>query len=249
MRCSVVIPCHNGADLTRRCLESLLAQRDVEALEILLVDNASTDDTAALATLAPSIRCLRQPSNLGFAGGVNVGLRAAREPFVVVLNNDTQAASDLLAELHRVLTSDARIGAVAPVSNFVKGAALLPVRGTTDPEVRESIAAELRTGEPCGTQDVESLAGLCLMLRRETVAEIGPLDERYGLGNFEDDDWCLRLRLHGYRLVVARRAFLHHEGHATFRALGLDIANELRLRMTSFEQKWDSDPAGRATLA
>ncbi|MCR9247547.1 MAG: glycosyltransferase [bacterium] len=248
IRCSVVIPCHNGADLTAACLQSLLTQHGVAALEILLVDNASSDRTADLGALDPRIRVLRQPRNLGFAGGVNAGLRAAQEPLVVVLNNDTQATENLLVELHRALVSSPDIGASAPISNFVKGPAQLPIAGTADAEARTTVAAALQD-QPFEVQDVDTLAGLCLMLRRETLDEVGEFDERFGNGNFEDDDFCLRLRLRGYRLVIARRAFLHHEGHATFRSLGLDLPTELRERLAQFETKWSADPAGRAVLA
>jgi tetratricopeptide (TPR) repeat protein len=98
-------------------------------------------------------------------------------------------------------------------------------------------------------QDVDTLAGLCLLLRASTLREIGPFDERFGHGNCEDDDYCLRLRQHGYRLVIARRAFLHHEGHATFRALGLDVREQITRRMAQFADKWAAHAAGRATIA
>ncbi len=247
MQCSVVIPCHNGAALTAACIESLLQQAGSHDLEILLVDNASTDDTAALATLSPRVRVLRQPRNLGFAGGVNAGIRAAVLPHLLILNNDTQAATNLLAELHAVLESDPRIGAVAPVSNHVKGPARLPVGALgKDAAARAELADALADSPPI--QDLETLAGLCLLLRRETIDRVGFFDERFGHGNFEDDDYCLRLRLGGHRLALARRAFLHHEGHATFRALGLDIGDELRRRGAQFAAKWQHDPAGRAVL-
>jgi GT2 family glycosyltransferase len=246
--CSVVIPCHGGADLTRACIETLLAQDGGPPAEILLVDNQSPDDTATLGSVHPAVRVLRMERNLGFAGGVNAGIRAARGTHVLVLNNDTRAATNLLSELRTVLASDPRIGATAPVSNYVKGPARLPWVDARDAAVRAEIAALLET-EPARTQDVDTLAGLCLLLRRDTFARIGLFDERFGHGNFEDDDFCLRLRLHGYRLVIARRAFLHHEGHATFRSMGLDMKTQLERRLAQFVAKWRADPAGRAVIA
>ena len=248
MRCSVVIPCHGGVELTRDCLASLLAQSGDHELEILVVDNASRDGTADLGATHASVRVLRQPSNLGFAGGVNAGLRAARFPFALVLNNDTQAATNLLDELFAAIDSDPRIGAVAPVSNFVKGPAGIELgNAARDAAVRADVARTLQTG--AALQDVDTLAGLCLLLRRDALDVAGTFDERFGHGNYEDDDLCLRLRLHGYRLVIARRAFLHHEGHATFRALGLAVPDELHKRRAQFRMKWLADPAGRAVLA
>jgi GT2 family glycosyltransferase/Tfp pilus assembly protein PilF len=249
MSCSVVIPCHNGAPLTAACIASLRQQTDGYCPdEILLVDNASSDATPELAQLHPSVRVLRQDTNRGFAGGVNAGIAAARGELVLVLNNDTQAAPTLLRELHRALAQDTAIAAVAPTSNHVKGPARLEVGdfGSTAAG-RDAIAAELASAPLI--QDVDTLAGLCLLVRRATFAEVGRFDERFGHGNFEDDDFCLRLRLRGYRLAIAQRAFLHHEGHATFRALGLDLGQELARRRAQFIAKWQHDPAGAAHIA
>jgi GT2 family glycosyltransferase/Tfp pilus assembly protein PilF len=249
MRCSVVIPCFNGAELTASCIESLLEQTGGHELEILLVDNASTDGTARLGAQHPTVRVLRQATNRGFAGGVNAGLRAARHPLLLILNNDTRAAPNLLTELHRQLTSDPRIGAVAPVSNHVKGPALLPIGSAGRERQPRARLAEDLSATDTPQQDVDNLAGLCLLMRRSTLDEVGLFDERFGHGNFEDDDLCLRLRLAGYRLVIARTAFLHHEGHATFRAMGIPLTEEIARRRVQFEAKWQHDPAGRAVIA
>jgi GT2 family glycosyltransferase len=248
MQCSVVIPCHGGAALTGACIDSLVQQDDPPA-EILVVDNASPDDTATLHGRHGIVRVLAQGRNLGFAGGVNAGIRAAQGRTILILNNDTLAAPNLLREMHAVLESDPRIAAVAPVSNHVKGPAMLAIgaRGK-ETTARVALAAELAQ-EPARVQDTDTLAGLCLLVRKTTFAAVGLFDERFGHGNFEDDDFCLRLRLLGHRLVIARRAFLHHEGHATFRALGLDLGTEIEKRFAQFAAKWALDPAGRATIA
>lgn len=248
MRCSVVIPCHNGAELTRLCIESLLQQTEGTVDEILLVDNGSSDETPTLGAMSPVVRVLPQARNLGFAGGVNAGIRAARGDSILVLNNDTQAATRLVAELHAALRDHPGLGAVAPVSNHVKGHAHLAVGDHgRDAAGRAELQASLAAAPPL--QDVSTLAGLCLLVRRPTFDTVGLFDERFGHGNYEDDDFCLRLRLAGHRLGIATRAFLHHEGHATFRRLGLDLGEELARRRAQFTAKWRHDPAGRAHLA
>ncbi|MCK5943446.1 MAG: glycosyltransferase [Planctomycetes bacterium] len=249
MRCSVVIPCHNGVALTRSCIESLLAQTE-RPHEILIVDNGSSDETGALGEqFGAPVRVLEQRANLGFAGGVNAGLRAATGELLLVLNNDTQAATNLIRELRRVLDLSPAIGAVAPVSNHVKGDAHLLVGGFgRDPAQRAELADELQRSAAL-VQDADTLAGLCLMMRRSTLDRVGLFDERFGHGNYEDDDLSLRLRLHGYRLAIARRAFLHHEGHATFQALGLDLKQQIDKRLAQFRAKWQHHPAGLAVLA
>ena len=247
--CSVVVPCHDGVVLTRACVASLLAQEPggVPA-EILIVDNGSTDATPSLGALDPRVRVLRQDRNLGFAAGVNAGVRAARQPFVLVLNNDTQAAANLVVALLAALADDPGLGAVAPFSNHVKGPARLPVGAHGASAHGRAELRALLAGRP-RVQHVPTLAGLCLLLRGATFAEVGGFDERFGHGNFEDDDFCLRLRLRGYRLALAGAAFLHHEGHATFRRLGLSLADELARRRAQFVAKWSTDPAGRAHVA
>jgi GT2 family glycosyltransferase/Tfp pilus assembly protein PilF len=248
MQCSIVIPCHNGAELTRACIESLLKQ-DLQPAEILIVDNASTDETKHLASLSPKVSVITQTKNRGFAGGVNAGIREACGDTILIVNNDTQAATNLLSEMHAVLRSDPAIGACSPVSNHVKGEAHILVGDFgRDAKQREEIAREL-TATATQLQDADTLAGLCLLIRRSTFDEIGLLDERFGHGNYEDDDLCLRLRMRGYRLAIARRAFLHHEGHATFRALGLDLKEQIAQRLEQFQQKWQHHAAGRALLA
>lgn len=250
MLVSVVIPCHGGVDDTRACVQSLLAQRGGPELQILIVDNGSADATAQLGAEFAGIEVLRQGRNLGFAGGVNAGLRAARGDLVLVLNNDTLAAPSLLSRLLRALARDRRIALVAPVSNRVKGAAHIDV-GTVgaDATARVELEALLANQHGGRIEDVETLSGLCLLGRRSLWQELGGFDERFVLGNFEDDDLCLRARLRGHRLVIARDAFLHHHGHRTFDSLGLDYRRTLAEHEHLFRDKWRDDAAGAAYVA
>jgi GT2 family glycosyltransferase/Tfp pilus assembly protein PilF len=248
MQCSVIIPCFGGADLTRSCIASLLKQRGEHELEIVLVDNKNEPETNALAAMHPCVRVLPQAQNLGFAGGTNQGIRAAQHPYLLMLNNDTQAAPHLLSRLHAALSSDPRIAFAAPVSNFVRGEAKIHVgsRGATAAG-RDEIETDL-AAESGMLQDLDNLSGLCLLTHRTTLAQIGLFDERFGIGNFEDDDLSLRARIAGFRLVIARDAFLHHEGHQTFKRMGIDLNAELALRYSQFVDKWLADPAGGACL-
>ena len=247
---TVVIPCHNGITDTRACIQTLLGQAGSKPAEIILVDNASTDGTKDLASPPLCIRVLRQATNTGFAAAVNTGLAAAKTPLVLVLNNDTLAGPQLLARLQAALGSDPRIALVAPVSNHVKGPARMPLgdRGTTA-EGRSEIEALLAQACPGKLEDVETLSGLCLLFRRSLLEEVPGFDAAFGLGNFEDDDFCLRVRLCGHRLVIARDAFVHHHGHRTFQALGIDYQAAIRDRQETFTKKWQHDAAGAAVVA
>lgn len=250
MHCTVVIPCLGRADLTRACVESLLAQAGDHDLQIVLVDNLGDAATAALTSMSPRVEVHSSGSNLGFAGACNRGLERARAPFAMVLNNDTVAAPSLLSRLHEAVAADDRIGFAAPISNRVKGPAMVAV-GDLSATAAGRDRIEREVCAPCRglVQDVDTLSGLCLLARTSTWRRLGGFDERFVPGNFEDDDLSLRARLAGLRLVVARDAFLHHEAHQSFRALGIDVRDEIRRQHAVFARKWQQDPAGRALLA
>lgn len=261
MDLSIVIPCHGGVEDTRACIHTLLHEQApaLDATEILVVDNASPDATAQLDQIDPRVRVLRSETNLGFAGGVNLGLAAARGREILVLNNDTLAAPSMVAELRRALARDANIGAVAPTSNHVKGEARVAVGSTigTTRDGRAEIERTLR-GDLSGSsapaasrseQDVETLSGLCLLVRRAVIDLFGGFDPRFGAGMFEDDDFSLRLRLAGRRLVIARHAFLHHHGHRTFHRLGHSVQPTLEAKQALFIEKWRSHPTGAIVCA
>src|SRR5437867_1854821 len=95
---SVVIPNYNGAGIIGACLESLKRQTFPD-FEVLVVDNASRDDSLEVVRrFTPGAIILTQEKNLGFAGGVNAGIRAARGEWIAVLNNDTEVAENWLEE-------------------------------------------------------------------------------------------------------------------------------------------------------
>ena len=93
-------------------------------------------------------------------------------------------------------------------------------------------------------QEVDRLVGFCLLIRREVIEAIGLLDEGFGLGNFEDDDYCRRAARAGFRAVIARDAFVHHVGGQTFQAVGVDYGGLMQATRERFRQKYDpSTPA------
>ena len=81
--------------------------------------------------------------------------------------------------------------------------------------------------------------GFCLLIKREVLDRIGAWDERFGLGNFEDDDYCRRALDSGYKAVIAQDAFIHHFGHVTFHGERIDLRQQLLANQRLFEQKWN----------
>jgi GT2 family glycosyltransferase len=244
---SIVVVTFNNRELNRACLESVFARTEWPRYEVLAVDNGSTDGTpgllAELARAHANLRVIALPENRGFPAACNAGLAEAAGDPLVLLNNDTVVTRGWLTSLHRHLAVNAGLGLVGPVTNAIANEARIEV-GYRDLAALPRWAAawvRLHDGE---TFPIPMLAFFCVALRREAFAAVGPLDERFGLGLFEDGDYCRRVRAKGWDIRCARDAFVHHWQNASFRRLGRDayfaLYEENRRR---YEAKWGS-PTG-----
>jgi len=230
--CDIIIPIWNQAKMTKRCLDSVLAVTS-EPIRLILVDNGSEPPTREMldrfrADSRLPVEILRNPTNLGFIKAVNQGIRAARAPWVCLLNNDTIVTSGWLAEMIRVAESNPAIGLVNPTSNCLG----YPSRGLSPEEIARQLAREQGRSAP-----LSIAMGFCLLAPRTLFDRIGLLDEQFGMGNFDDDDLTLRVRQVGLRPVRALASYVHHEGKVSFKKLpGWKKAFDENRRR--FEQKW-----------
>jgi GT2 family glycosyltransferase len=210
---AVIIPVWNGREYLVRSLDALHAQA-YAPLEIIAVDNASTDGSAALiAERYPDVTLLRQAENLGFAGACNVGLRHAATDVRVILNQDTEVEPGWLAALTDALTAEPRIGlagskALYPDGTIQHAGALL------DPQ---NGGQHLGLGEPDdGRVDAPAafdfLSGVALAISSPAYAAVGGLDEGFAGAYFEDVDWCYRVCAAGFELAfVPTSRLIHYE--------------------------------------
>jgi GT2 family glycosyltransferase len=208
---------------------------------VIVVDNASSDGTAEYVTTLsgeqPSLRLIANSANVGFAAGNNQGARAADGEIIAFLNNDTVVTQNWLETLVSHLDNP-RAGMVGPVTNSSGNESRIPVeyRNLEEMQAFAQEYCQEHTGEYF---DISMLAFMCVAIRRSVFEEVGPLDESFGLGMFEDDDYALRLKQAGYRILCARDAFVHHWGSASFSRLNrkefFRIYNQNRRK---FERKW-----------
>jgi GT2 family glycosyltransferase/tetratricopeptide (TPR) repeat protein len=238
---SVVIPCCNEAGYTRLCLESVL-RHTRPPYELVLIDNGSTDETPALMEAARGrlgaqrVAVVRNPTNLGFPKACNQGLGQARGRHVVFLNNDTVVSDGWLDGLV-ARAALAQVGLLGAVSNYAPD----PQRvepGYSDLGGLAAFAARRRREYAGQALGVERLSGFCLLATREALEKVGGFDERFGLGFFDDDDLCVRVREAGFRLLVALDVYVHHFGSRTFAGLGIDARRQLEDNFRLFHDKW-----------
>ncbi len=232
---SVIIPVWNGAHDLPACLDALLAQT-YPAVEIIAVDNASTDDSAALiAARYPQVRLIRHAANLGFGGACNDGLAAAQGDPLVLLNQDTIVRPGWLAALVDLLQTAPDVGIAGSKALYPDGT-IQHAGGVVDPRGNGSHRGygEPDTGAFDAPADVDYVTGASLALRRAVYTQIGGLDEGFAPVYFEDVDLCLRARAGGWRVVYAPDSVLVHAEQSvgatpTYDAMMRFHTNRLRL--------------------
>ncbi len=225
----IVIVSYNVRDRLRDCLRSLSGQR------VIVVDNASSDGSAAMARAEfPSVQLIANTDNRGFAAACNQGIAASTEDFILILNPDTVVTPAALQTLLDVMHAEPRAGACGP--------RILNADGSLQPSCRRFptlprlLLDELGFGKlfPRSKffggyrmtwwahdelREVDQLMGAALLLRRAALEEIGAFDERFFM-YFEEVDLCLRLHNAGWKvLIVPGAQVVHHGGQSARQVL------------------------------
>jgi len=240
---SIVIATYDNLVFTRFCLATVLANTPPQpTYEVIVVDNASSDGTVEylrdLAERQPGLRLLLNTTNRGFAPAVNQGIRLASGDVLVLLNNDTLVPPEWLAGLAQHLV-EPTVGLVGPLTNSAGNEAQIEIPYGTFGGFEQFAADRARTA--AGRRfDIPMLTMFCLAMRRNTYEMLGPLDERFAMGMFEDDDYSRRARQAGYAVVCAEDVFVHHFGQASFGQLvpSGQYAALFQANRRRFEQKW-----------
>lgn len=234
---SVIIPAWNLWDLTRGCLESLHAHTPGGVLEVIVVDNGSTDATASdLEPLGRTLfgdmfHALRLPENKGFAVASNLGAAQARAARLLFLNNDTLATPGWLPPLLRALDDDARLGAVGPLLLYPDtdrvqhcGIAFTPSLST------EHLYANFPAAHPAvaARRPLQAITGAALLMGRGLFADCGGFHEGY-LNGSEDLELCWRIRERGLKVACVAESRVYHLESRTPGRRDHDAANAARL--------------------
>lgn len=235
---SIVIITHNQLEYTRQCVESIRRFTD-EPYEFVFVDNHSTDGTVEYLRSVPNSKLIINDENRGFPVAANQGIRASLGRQILLLNNDTVVTTGWLRRMLRALHSDPKVGLVGPSSNLVSGPQQVRVTYGDDLVGLDGFAWMCGKTNDGRMEETDRLVGFCFLIRREVVDRIGLMDERFGIGCFEDDDYTRRSMEVGFRAVIARDAFVHHYGGRTFVATGVDFAGLITRNQQLYRRKWN----------
>lgn len=225
---ALVAVCHNHLEVTKKFMKSVLGELYAQLesrYELYILDNGSSDKTYEyLAECEKNnksfIHLYKSDINFGFAGGNNILLKEILQKDteysnIILINNDTLVTKKAIDRLVDVCNSDEEIAATGPISNSVGGMQLskqlykikdIDYKMVADNEIATRISNNVEVG---------MLVGFCLCVKTKVVKEIGLLDERFGFGMWEDNDYCLRIRNAGYRLYMVNSSFIYHYGSQT----------------------------------
>lgn len=216
----VVLGYGNFNSFTRACLDSLAPWLLRPEIQVIVVDNGSTDNSADLTKIwcndHPNVRCLISESNRGFAGGMNWACNYASGSWLLLVNNDTvfpaMALDSLLTVFGEIPDSVAMLG---PITNAAGNGQRLWQPGTTHAQWLE-IGERLHKHPTRQLMPAYRCDFFCIAIRRDIWIKLGGLDEAFGLGYYEDFDFSLRLRKAGLEQVITEDVFVLHVGSASF---------------------------------
>lgn len=220
---TVIVLTYNTRNLVVQCLKGFYEHGIASGWQIIVVDNGSTDGTASVVVEQfPKVRLIRSERNLGFAGGMNLGLKEATGQIIVLMNSDVLASAETLQDAAKSLLAQPEVGALSPLLRTPDGKPQAFAFGKDQSPwylFRRGLKALLGLG-PIHQWDVDQplevdwVSGACMLVRREVVDQVGWLDEQFFL-YFEDNDWCLRMRKEGWRILYDSRFEVIHLGGAS----------------------------------
>jgi N-acetylglucosaminyl-diphospho-decaprenol L-rhamnosyltransferase len=224
---SIIIVNWNTRDLLRQAIQAITeTYSEPDKLEIIVVDNASTDGTPAMIReVYPDVRLIILPKNIGFAGGNNRGIAVAQAKSLLLLNSDTLVLPGALEALTHYLDAHPEVGMVGPkLLNedgtsqssrrrfptlpllFLESTWLQPLAPA--PWLRRFYMEDVSASEP---HDVGWLTGAAMMVRQEVVEQVGGLDDGFFMYS-EELDWCRRIQDAGWRIAYTPEAQIIHYG-------------------------------------
>lgn len=253
MDVSILIVSYNTCKLTLDCLQSVYASETEYSYEVIVIDNDSKDDSVRqIEQCYPQARLIRNEENTGFAKANNQGMEIAQGRYVLLLNSDTVIQPDTLEIMLSFMDSRPDVGAsgckvILPDGSLDKACK----RGFPTPSASFYYAfgfSKLFPNNPRFNQyqlgylspdeeyEIDCLVGAFMLVRKETIDEVGMLDETFFM-YAEDTDWCYRIKQAGWKNYYYPRTTIMHYKRASSRNKPLRITYEFHRSMVIFYNK------------
>ncbi|MCR4407463.1 MAG: glycosyltransferase family 2 protein [Anaerolineae bacterium] len=232
---SIVIVNWNVRDLLRQCLNSILADLQTCKLEIIIVDNASTDGSVEMVRQEfPQVKLIASEVNLGYTGGNNLGITTSQGRYILLLNPDTEIVGDAPSQMVAYMDAHPNVGALGPQLLNPDGSVQSSRRRfpTLSTALVESTVIQqwwpdnrilrryyVQDRPDDAISEVDWVTGACILLRRQAVEQVGLLDDNFFMYS-EELDWCRRARDAGWKVVYLPTAqVIHHQGKSSEQVL------------------------------
>jgi O-antigen biosynthesis protein len=252
---SIIIPVYGKLEYTLACLRSLAKHGASAKFEVIVVDDASPDESVQILAQVAGLQLLRNQTNLGFIGSCNAGAKLARGEFLLFLNNDTQVTAGWMDALRRCFAERADCGIagsrlVYPDGRLQEAGGLVFADGSCWNvgrfEARDNPAYLYR-------REVDYVSGASLMIRQATFAQVGGFDVRYTPAYYEDADLAFAVRKLGLRTYYQPSStVIHCEGITSGTDLAAGIKRHQGLNQIRFRDKWtaelEAQPAAGTSL-
>ena len=226
---SVVIVMWNASNYVIKCLASVLYDSNYSNLQVIVVDNNS--DLAEKARVKDwieefgnnKVKIISNLTNLGFAGGVNIGVSQCTSRLTWILNSDIEVFPGIFHRSLKHFRLNSNLGILGCLTDNCGNEAQvsIPNLGMRDIAVQRFGLRKIES------VDIEMVGFYAVCISREAWERIGPMDEDFGLGYFEDDDYCLRAKDCGFDVRLAKDIFVRHYLSATFGLLSIDVKAKL----------------------
>jgi GT2 family glycosyltransferase/glycosyltransferase involved in cell wall biosynthesis len=240
-KASILIITYNNLEYTSLCLDSIYHKTNYPNFEVIIVDNASLDGTVEYLTQFQAqhenCRVIFNDQNRGFAAANNQAAKHAKGEYFIFLNNDTIVTRGWLSGLFQY-TRDPAVGMVGPVTNHSGNESRINVTYQDIQGMDEFALTHMHRHRGI-SNDISMLAFFCVVIPRRVWELVGELDEQYGIGMFEDDDYALRVKQTGLKILCVEDVFIHHWGSASFSKLEDEAYQRtFQENRKKFEQKW-----------
>jgi len=214
MKCDIIIPIWNQLEATKTCIESIKKNTHY-TYRLILIDNGSSADTKSYLEDLKEIEgekliLIRNDLNLGFIKAINQGLKYSDAPYICIMNNDTEPALGWLGELVNFAEKNKHFGLLNPLCNGHLQ------KNMTINEYALSISSSNKDK----FMEMNQCQGFCMLIKREVMEKIGYLDERFGIGGFDDTDYSMRAHKAGCGCACVYSSYVYHKEHKSFDAMG-----------------------------